>query len=96
MGFRDNKRLYTQTDIDRYISNPNYRDIEELSSSDILMERLLLGFRSIVGVDSKILDKDMIKRANYLVERDKIYIDNGIYYNRDFLLSDEIALYILN
>ncbi len=95
VGFRDNQRLYTQTNIDRYISNPNYRDIEELSSSDILMEKLLLGFRSIVGVDRKILDKDMIKRANYLVERDKIYIEDGVYYNRDFLLSDEVALYIL-
>ena len=96
VGFRDNKRLYTQTDIDRYISNPIYRNIEELSSSDILMEKLLLGFRSIVGVNSKILNQDMIKRANYLAEKDKIYMDNGVYYNRDFLLSDEIALYILN
>jgi oxygen-independent coproporphyrinogen-3 oxidase len=95
VGFMDKKRLYPQTDIERYISNPLSRDIEELSDNDILLERLLLGFRSSVGVDSKILNNDMIKRANYLVENNKLYIKNNIYYNRDFLLSDEVALYIM-
>ncbi|SHO80663.1 Hypothetical radical SAM family enzyme in heat shock gene cluster, similarity with CPO of BS HemN-type [hydrothermal vent metagenome] len=95
VGFMDNKRFYTHTDIEEYISNPTYKSIEELSSNDIILEKLLLGFRSKVGVDKNILDEDMIKRANYLVENDKLYIENNIYYNRDFLLSDEIALYVV-
>lgn len=37
----------------------------------------------------------MIK-VNDLIEHDKLYLNNERVYNKNFLLSDELALYILS
>ena len=50
VGCIENKRFYSQKDVLKYIENPlEHEDIEELSQNDILIEKVLLGFRSIVG-----------------------------------------------
>ena len=91
----DYKRYYTFTDVQQYIKNStNYEEIENLSSKDILTEKILLGFRSDVGVDLDILSKDQLKKIQILKDEKKIYIKDNIAFNYDFLLSDELALYL--
>ncbi len=95
VGFIDNKRLYPHSNIDKFIKEPHYKKEEILSNSDILTEKILLGLRSIVGIDEKILNKDMISRANFLVKEGRLIYQNGCYYNKNFFLADEIAIFIL-
>ncbi|MEA2028475.1 MAG: radical SAM family heme chaperone HemW [Campylobacterota bacterium] len=94
VGFVNNQRLYPHSNLDAYIDNPLHKEIEELSSEDILLEKLFLGLRSRVGVDQNLLTPAMQQRANILVKEQKLTLKNHIYYNIDYLLSDEIALYI--
>jgi oxygen-independent coproporphyrinogen-3 oxidase len=70
-------------------------EIEELSTKDIQTEKIFLGLRSLVGIDAKILDNDMLQRAKILVDEEKLYLKNGIFYNPNYFVADEIALYIL-
>ena len=68
MGFLDNKRLYPHTNIEKFIKEPTFKKEEHLSKEDILTEKIFLGFRSIVGVDEKILNANELKRAKILDE----------------------------
>lgn len=94
VGRYKNERYYPQSVIEKYIQNPLTYKTEELSTEDIKIEKIFLGLRSIVGVDQSILESDELKRANFLVEEKKLRFENGKFYNEDYLLSDEIALYI--
>ena len=88
-------RLYPHRGIEQYIKNPFYKNIEELKSYEIIEEKIFLGLRSFVGIDAEILDSNMRKRADLLFKENKLYKKNGRYYNKNYLLSDEIALFIL-
>jgi oxygen-independent coproporphyrinogen-3 oxidase len=91
------QRLYNCEDINKYIKNPiNYSKVEKLSKKDIKMEQVLLGFRSIVGVNKNILSKNEIKKANDLINANKLKLYNNKYFSIDFMLADELALYILD
>ncbi len=92
----DNKRMYKQKSIEKYIQNPSYVDIEELSCDDIKAEKVLLGFRCKFGVDLNILSSNELKRIDDLIVENRVYIKKGRVYNDNFLLADEIALYILD
>ncbi|MDX1296241.1 MAG: coproporphyrinogen III oxidase family protein, partial [Sulfurimonadaceae bacterium] len=95
VGFLEDTRYYPTASIVGYIADPlNIRE-EQLSGDDIKTEKLFLGLRSIVGVDADILDLEEKKRADILVEEKKLHFDKGRYYNPDYLLSDELALFIL-
>lgn len=94
VGFKDNMRFYTQNGIYEYISNPLKVDIEEIKAEDILLEKLLLGFRSIVGVDCSLLNRDMKERADILVKEGILSQNGNRYYCNDYLLADEAVLYI--
>jgi len=59
-------------------------------------EKIFLGLRSIVGVDGRILTSAMQTRAQLLVQEGKLIYKDGKYFNIDYLLSDEIALFILD
>ena len=96
VGCKNGMRLYPHTDIDAYIKNPLHVKEEILSDEDQKTEKLFLGLRSIVGVDENILTPDELKRADLLVEEKKLYKNGNKLYNHDYLLSDEIALFILN
>lgn len=87
-------RLYPQTDIDAYIKNPLEITIEELSDEDVKIEKIFLGLRSFIGVDMKILNKDELKRADILLKEKKLFQKETMLYNENFLLADEIALYL--
>ncbi|MEA1916502.1 MAG: radical SAM family heme chaperone HemW [Campylobacterota bacterium] len=94
VGFLHNKRFYPSKDIQSYIDKPYEREIELLSDEDIKIEKIFLGLRSCIGVDENILHVDELKRAKLLVEEKKLNYENGRFYNNDFLLSDEIALFL--
>ena len=94
VGFVDGTRYYAKNGIDAYIAKPTYREKEILSQSELLREHIFLGLRSIVGVEAGRLSEAQIKRANTLVENEKLLFKNGKFYNPNFLLSDEIALFI--
>ncbi|WP_304544362.1 radical SAM family heme chaperone HemW [Sulfurimonas microaerophilic] len=89
-----NKRYYPQPDIEKYIQNPlDIRD-EELNDEDMKIEKIFLGLRSLVGIDKNILDKQEIQKADLLVQEEKLIFQEEKYFNKEYLLSDEIALYL--
>jgi len=87
-------RFYPQTIVEKYIDNPTQIRGEVLDNEDKRIEQIFLGFRSCIGVDSKILTKDELKRAQILVNENKISLINETFYNDDYLLADEITLFI--
>ena len=94
VGFFKDRRFYPHIDIAQYIDEPHYFHEELLSHEDIVTEQILLGFRSSVGVDESILNKGQIEKLNYLIEDGKVYYDIDRFYNNNYLIADEIALYI--
>ncbi len=95
VGYVNNQRYYPNKDLDEYIKNPTSYAVEELSKDDIKVEKVLLGFRCILGVELSIFTEDELRRVNHLVEEGKIYIKDKNVFNKNFLLADEISLYIL-
>ncbi|MEA2050826.1 MAG: radical SAM family heme chaperone HemW [Campylobacterota bacterium] len=90
-----NKRFYGQNDVLEYIKDPlNYENIEHLSDDDIIIEKLLLGFRSVVGVSCEILDKKQMIKIKELESIKKIDIKDNYIYAKDFMLADELVLYL--
>lgn len=95
VGFKDNCRYYPISNIESYIDNPLNIVEEPISSDELLTEKVFLGLRSSVGVSKGILTEKMITNANFLCEEKKLTLENNIYYNKNYFLSDELALYIL-
>jgi len=95
VGFLKDKRFYTQKSVEEYIKNPNNIDIENLDNKAIKSEKILLGLRSIVGFSKELLTKEEIERTIYLVEDKKLILKENRFYNPNYFLSDEIALYIM-
>jgi oxygen-independent coproporphyrinogen-3 oxidase len=94
VGKLNSQRFYPLTIIEEYINNPCDIRVEALEREDKKIEKLFLGFRSCVGVDKKELSLEEVKRAKILVDEEKIYLKNGFFYNYNYLLADEIALFI--
>ena len=95
VGFLKDKRFYPQTGIEAYIENPLHITEEPLTAEELLTEKIFLGLRSIIGVEKSSLSPDMITKANILCEKKKLQCNDTHYYNNNFFLSDELALYIL-
>ncbi len=95
VGFRKNYRYYPKSGIKAYINDPFSNRKEYLSSEDILTEKIMLGLRSCVGVDLKILPKNMQDRVFILQQEDKIFIEDGVIYAKELFLADEISLFIM-
>jgi len=87
-------RFYPDTNVEKYIENPIDIRVEKLTNEDKKIEQIFLGFRSIVGVDKSILNQDEQTRADILVKEEKLEFRDGKYLNKDFLLADEITLFI--
>ncbi len=94
VGKLDMQRYYPTTDIEAYIKNPLDIRVEELDAEDKKSEQLFLGFRSSVGVAKNILNQDELQRALLLVEEDKLTMKDDTFYNKEYLLADEITLFI--
>jgi oxygen-independent coproporphyrinogen-3 oxidase len=88
------QRYYPTSDVDEYISNPTLIKTESLSQEDKKIEQIFLGLRSCVGISINILNEKELQRANLLVNEKKLIFKNDTFYNTDYLLADEIALFI--
>ncbi len=94
VGFLKDRRFYPTNNVQAYIENPLDIQSELLSEESIKTEKIFLGLRSIVGVSENILSKQELKNAQLLVDEKKLTYDHGHFYNEDYLLSDELALFI--
>lgn len=92
VGFLRDRRFYPNKNVERYIEQPLKFKEERLSPEDIKLEKLFLGFRSIVGVSKDILSTSEIERADMLVQEGILKFQDGKYLNLDYLLADEVAL----
>lgn len=92
VGFLGERRFYPNTDVERYITSPLEASVETIEPDALLGEKLFLGFRSIVGVEKRLLSSTQIAQAEMLCREGMLRYDQGRYYNPDFLLADEIAL----
>ena len=95
MGRIGRERLYPHRQIERYIEEPTAKSVERLTQEQIREEKIFLGLRSVAGFDETILTPTMAQRCGVLREEKKLFYRKGRYYNSDYLLSDEIALFIL-
>ena len=95
VGFLKQRRFYPTTHIEAYIKNPLDITEELLSPKELLTEKIFLGLRSNIGVKKDILPKSMQERADFLCNEKKLIFDTTRYYNHNFFISDELALYIL-
>ena len=95
VGFLKDRRFYPTTEIELYIQEPLKIQEEILTEEELLTEKLFLGLRSNIGVDENILDESMRKRADFLVEREKLFKKEHTYRNSNYFIADEIVLYIL-
>ncbi len=95
VGKLDDKRFYPDSSVEKYIENPLERRVETLDNKDMKIEKIFLGLRSEIGVSSTILNQDEVKFADILVEEKKLVKKDDIFYNIDYLLADEIVLFIM-
>jgi oxygen-independent coproporphyrinogen-3 oxidase len=95
VGFLNDKRFYPITNIESYIKDPLNITEEVLTKEDLLTEKIFLGLRSTIGIQKSMLTQEMQKNANILCNEKKLRSNTTHYYNDNFFLSDEIALYIL-
>jgi oxygen-independent coproporphyrinogen-3 oxidase len=94
--YLNQQRHYPSKSIEEYIKNPLAFEIEEIDLQDVKTEKILLGLRCSNGVEISLFDDLELKKIDELIEYDKVYIENNRLYNKNFLLSDELALYILD
>ncbi|QOG13218.1 coproporphyrinogen III oxidase family protein [Arcobacter sp. FWKO B] len=94
VGRIGSNRYYSLSDIESYLRNPLHKEIEILEEKDMKIEKILLGLRSNVGFDLSLLDVNNVEKAHYLEKLGKIKIENSKIYNKNYLLADEIALYL--
>ena len=94
VGFLKSTRYYPTNNVQAYIDNPLDIQSEVLSEASIKTEKIFLGLRSVVGVSETILSNQELKNAKLLVTENKLTYQNGSFSNDDYLLSDELALFI--
>lgn len=95
VGYVNQARRYPSKEIEKYIENPFSCEEELLSIEDIKMEKVLLGFRCFIGVDLDLLNKNELLKVEELVQNNQLYVSNNKVFTTNFLLADELALYIL-
>jgi oxygen-independent coproporphyrinogen-3 oxidase len=96
VGFLKDTRYYPQTHIESYITNPLNITEEALRKDELLTEKIFLGLRSSIGVRKSLLSEKMTAKADVLCKEKKLLCKDSHYYNNNFFLSDELALYILD
>lgn len=96
VGYINSQREYPSKSIEEYIENPLFFDVEKIDLNDIKTEKILLGFRSLNGVEISLFNEEELKKIDDLIKYDKVYVEENRVFNKNFLLSDELALYILD
>jgi len=95
VGYKQNSRYYPKKDIQEYINEPIKYEIENLSKKDIKIEKVLLGFRSSTGVKIELFNENELKKMQDLIDEKKLILKDDKVYNQNFLLADELALYVI-
>lgn len=88
------ERFYPTCSVEDYIKNPLNIKTETLTLEDKKMEQIFLGLRSCIGIDKNILNKEELKKAKLLADEKKLIFKSDTFYNCNYLLADEIALFI--
>lgn len=96
VGYINNQREYPLKSLEEYIKNPLFVEFEKIDEYDIKVEKVLLGFRCSNGVELTLFNKKEQKKIDELIIYEKVYIENNKVFNKNFLLADELALYILD
>ncbi|MBU1928153.1 radical SAM family heme chaperone HemW [bacterium] len=94
VGKLGTQRFYPTANLEEYIKNPLDIHSESLSIEDKKFEQFFLGLRSCIGIKAEIMTQEELKRAQLLVHEEKLYFEENTFYNKNFLLSDEIALFL--
>ncbi len=94
VGKLGSERFYPTISIEEYIKNPLNIRVESLDADDQRLEKIFLGLRSNIGIFQEILNKNELKQAQLLVREEKLHLKNATFYNENFLLADEIALFL--
>ena len=87
-------RFYPTPIIEEYIKNPLAIKEEQLEEEDKKIEQIFLGMRSSIGIHKNLLSKNESKQAQILLKEGKLLLDGESYQNPDYLLADEIALFL--
>ena len=95
VGFLKNERFYPHKNIDEYIRNPLHAEVEKLSEEELRTEKIFLGLRCKIGINMHILTQQQKEKVEILLQEQKLTCKENILYNKNFLLADEIALYII-
>lgn len=95
VGLRNGVRYYPKKNIDEYIADPLTHTLEPLSPHDRHIEEIFLGLRSYIGLKSAHLTPIERERAELLANEGKLQCHPDGYYNPNFLLADELALYLI-
>ena len=94
VGKLNTQRFYPTADIEAYIKNPLNINVEILQEDDQRLEKIFLGLRSYIGIKKELLSPTELSQAEFLVKEHKLDFTNNIFYNHNFLLADEIALFL--
>jgi len=94
VGFLKNRRFYPSKEIEAYMQNPLFQEIEKLSLDDLHVEKIFLGLRSVTGIALACFSPKEMMQINILVEENKLTCKEHRVFNTDYFLSDEIALFI--
>jgi len=95
VGCVNNARYYPFSDVQAYIDSPLEFTEELLTGEDIKSEKILLAMRSCVGFDKSLLNIEEAKRLEILLNEKKLIYRDGKVYNEDYMLADELALFLL-
>jgi len=96
VGYINSQREYPSKSIEEYINDPLFFEIEKIEEDDVKTEKILLGFRCSNGVELELFNEKENEKIDELIQYNKLYIENEKVYNKNFLLADELALYILD
>jgi oxygen-independent coproporphyrinogen-3 oxidase len=95
VGFDGVKRYKSAAkNIADYIKNPFAIEYENITEDERRFEQIFLGLRSIVGVNKNLLSNAGLENAQLLVNDGRLEFNDGIFYNKNFWISDEIAIFL--
>ena len=94
VGMKGDTRFYPTPIIEEYIKNPLEIKEEHLDIEDKRLEQIFLGMRSSVGVAKSLLSQSEFKQAQILLQEKKLLLSEECFYNPNYLLADEIALFL--
>jgi len=94
VGKYANNRYYPHQSVEAYIKDPLFRTFETLDQEAIKTEKIFLGFRSEVGVALDIFTPQELQKVTLLLKEKKLVQQDTRVFTDQFLLADELTLFI--